>query len=37
MKAGDIPDPIALAFLDVSKKSLHYNYKKRCKITEASQ
>ena len=35
-KAGDIPQAIAQAFMDVSKKTLHHNYKKRCNMTEAS-
>lgn len=36
-RAGDIQDSIAQAFLDVSKKTLHHNYKKRCEMTEASE
>ena len=36
-KPGNIPDPITQAFLDVSDKCLHINYKKRSKITEASE
>ena len=36
-KPGNIPDPITQAFLDVSNECLHINYKKRCKITEASE